>query len=118
MTQFFRPFLTQTTIPGSHTSKLPASGPQVIANTQAQHIQTADQLNLKINENILCYFVEEDLRVRRLNITGLYNTCMSEMDRMFVLGSIDVIRQLNGWNSMQASGIEVLVDDLKNLQEA
>ena len=77
----------------------------------------ADQLNLKVEDNILCYFVEEELRVRRLNITGLYNTCMSEMDRMFVLGSIDIIRQLNGWNSMQASGVEVLVDDLKNLQE-
>ena len=93
--------------------ELPKERNEVIVSTIL-----ADQLNLKINENILCYFVEEDLRVRRLNITGLYNTCMSEMDRMFVLGSIDVIRQLNGWNSMQASGIEVLVDDLKNLQEA
>jgi lipoprotein-releasing system permease protein len=43
---------------------------------------------------------------------------MSEMDRLFVLGHVDVVRQLNQWNSFQASGIEVLVDDLRNLEEA
>jgi lipoprotein-releasing system permease protein len=78
----------------------------------------ADQMNLAVGDAILCYFVEEELRVRKLLISGLYNTCMSEMDRRFVLGDIDVIRQLNGWSPQQASGIEVMVDDLRHLQEA
>jgi lipoprotein-releasing system permease protein len=77
----------------------------------------ADQLHLTVGDAILCYFVQEDLRVRKLYISGLYNTCMSEMDRLFVLGNIDLVRQLNQWKKSQSSGIELLVDDLKYLQE-
>jgi lipoprotein-releasing system permease protein len=42
---------------------------------------------------------------------------MTEMDKMFILGHIDVIRRLNGWDADQVSGIEVLVDDLHFLDE-
>ena len=78
----------------------------------------ANQLHLTVGDPILCYFVQENLRVRKLYVSGLYNTCMSEMDKLFVLGDIDMVRQLNHWKASQASGIEILVDDLKHLQEA
>lgn len=77
----------------------------------------ASQLHLTVGDQILCYFVQENLRVRRLYVSGLYNTCMSEMDRMFVLGDIALVRQLNQWKDSQASGIEILVDDLSYLHE-
>lgn len=92
--------------------ELPSAKNEVIISTVL-----ADQLHLTMGDAILCYFVQEDLRVRKLYITGLYNTCMSEMDRLFVLGNIDLVRQLNQWKKSQSSGIELLVDDLKYLQE-
>ena len=91
---------------------LPTAANEVIISTVL-----ASQLHLTIGDQILCYFVQESLRVRKLYISGLYNTCMSEMDRMFVLGDIALVRQLNHWTETQASGIEVLVDDLKYLHE-
>ena len=91
---------------------LPASANEVIISTVL-----ASQLHLTVGDNLLCYFIQESLRVRRLYVSGLYNTCMSEMDRMFVLGDIALVRQLNHWTESQASGIEVLVDDLKYLHE-
>ena len=91
---------------------LPASANEVIISTVL-----ASQLHLTVGDQILCYFVQESLRVRKLYISGLYNTCMSELDRMFVLGDIALVRQLNHWTETQASGIEVLVDDLKYLHE-
>lgn len=91
---------------------LPTSANEVIISTVL-----ASQLHLTVGDQILCYFVQESLRVRKLYISGLYNTCMSEMDRMFVLGDIALVRQLNHWKDSQASGIEVLVDDLKYLHE-
>ena len=91
---------------------LPASANEVIISTVL-----ASQLHLTVGDQILCYFVQESLRVRKLYISGLYNTCMSEMDRMFVLGDIALVRQLNHWKDSQASGVEVLVDDLKYLHE-
>ena len=95
------------------SGSLPEEKNEVIISTVL-----ANQLHLAVGDAILCYFVQEDLRVRKLYVSGLYNTCMSEMDRLFVLGDIDLVRQLNHWRASQASGIEVLVDDLKHLQEA
>jgi lipoprotein-releasing system permease protein len=92
--------------------ELPSAKNEVLVSTVL-----ADQLHLTVGDAILCYFVQEDLRVRKLYITGLYNTCMSEMDRLFVLGNIDLVRQLNQWKNSQSSGIELLVDDLKHLHE-
>lgn len=94
------------------SGSLPKEQNEVIVSTVL-----ANQLHLTIGDAILCYFVQDDLRVRKLYISGLYNTCMSEMDRLFVLGNIDLVRQLNQWKPSQASGIEVLVDDLRYLQE-
>ena len=93
--------------------RLPEAKNEVIISTVL-----ANQLHLSTDDAILCYFVEEELRVRRLYIVGLYNTSMSEMDRLFVLGNIELVRQLNHWKPTQASGIEVLVDDLRYLEEA
>ena len=93
--------------------RLPEAKNEVIISTVL-----ANQLHLSTEDAILCYFVEEELRVRRLYIVGLYNTSMSEMDRLFVLGDIELVRQLNHWKPTQASGIEVLVDDLRHLEVA
>jgi lipoprotein-releasing system permease protein len=95
------------------SGSLPTEKNEVIISTVL-----ASQLHLTVGDAILCYFVQDDLRVRRLYISGLYNTCMSEMDRLFVLGDIQLVRQLNQWKDTQASGIEILVDDLQYLQEA
>ena len=95
------------------SGSLPEEKNEVIISTVL-----ASQLHLAVGDAILCYFVQDDLRVRKLYVSGLYNTCMSEMDRLFVLGDIDLVRQLNHWRASQASGIEVLVDDLRHLQEA
>ena len=95
------------------SGSLPAEQNEVIISTVL-----ANQLHLTVGDPILCYFVQENLRVRKLYISGLYNTCMSEMDRLFVLGDIQLVRQLNQWKDTQVSGIEILVDDLKHLEKA
>ena len=95
------------------SGSLPEEKNEVIISTVL-----ASQLHLAVDDAILCYFVQEDLRVRKLYVSGLYNTCLSEMHRLFVLGDIDLVRQLNHWRASQASGVEVLVDDLRHLQEA
>ena len=51
---------------------LPETKNEVIISTVL-----ANQLHLTTGDAILCYFVEEELRVRKLYISGLYNTYMS-----------------------------------------
>ena len=89
---------------------LPQKNNDVIVSHELARI-----LSLKVGDDILCYFIEDNLRVRKFNICGLYNTYMTEMDKLFVLGNLEVVRHLNGWSDNQVSGIEVLVDDLRNI---
>ena len=93
--------------------RLPEKMNEVLLSTELSRL-----LSLSVGDDLLCYFVEDDLRVRKLLVSGLYNTCMSEMDKLFIMGHIDVVRKLNGWDNNQVSGIEVLVDDLRHLEEA
>lgn len=92
---------------------LPTATNDILISTELARI-----LSLNVGDHILCYFIEEDLRVRKLTIIGLYNTYMTEMDKLFILGNMEIVRRLNGWDSTQVSGLEVLVDDLRNLHEA
>lgn len=94
------------------SGNLPTAKNEVLISTTL-----AKQLHLTTGDAVLCYFVQDNLRVRKLYISGLYNTYMSEMDRLFVLGDISLVRQLNQWSDSQFSGIEVLVDDLNELNE-
>lgn len=80
--------------------------------------ELANSLRVKVDDRLLCYFIEDELRVRRLHVTGIYNTCMVEMDKVFVLGHIDMVRRLSEWDKDQVSGLEILVDDLRHLPEA
>ncbi len=89
---------------------LPKASNEILISTEL-----SKQLDLHVGDGFLCYFIQDDLRVRRLYIAGLYNTCMSEMDKVFILGDISVVRRLNAWKENQVSGIEVLVDDLHHL---
>lgn len=101
---YFTQNLTEGTLPN-------ATNEVLISTTLAR------QLQLHVGDNFLCYFIQEDLRVRRLYVAGLYNTCMSELDQLFILGDIDLVRQLNGWKDNQVSGIEILVEDLQYLDQ-
>lgn len=88
------------------------------ANEVIISMELARQLRLQVGDSFLCYFVGDDLRVRRVYVAGLYNTCMSAMDKVFILGDIALVRQLNGWDENQVSGLEVLIDDLHHLEKA
>jgi lipoprotein-releasing system permease protein len=51
---------------------------------------TAQQLNLKLNDRLLIYFVRPDgsLRPDKLTIVGLYKTSIEEYDRTFAVGDL------------------------------
>ena len=75
------------------------------------------KLRLGLDSTFYCYFVEEDVRVRRFTISGIYDTEFADYDDMFVIGDMATIRQLNQWEESQASGIEVRISDFSQLDE-
>ena len=75
------------------------------------------KLLLNTGDEVYCYFVGDNVRVRRWRIAGVYSTGFEEADSRFILAESSVVRQLNGWDDSKASGIELYVDDLSRLEE-
>lgn len=93
--------------------RLPENESEVIVSQRL-----CDLLNLRLTDPVLCYFVGESVRARKFMIAGIYRTGFGEFDERFILGDVNVVRRLNGWDENQASGIELRVDNIRNLYEA
>lgn len=77
----------------------------------------ADRLNLKVGDDFLMYFIENSLRKRKFEIVGIYNLGVEEVDEVFVIGDINLIRSLNNWDANQVGGYELRVDNFEKLDQ-
>lgn len=91
---------------------LPTQPQEVLISTTLAH-----QLQLKVQDPFFCYFVQEQIRARKMVVSGLYNTDFADYDEHFIVGDMGQVQTLNLWESNQVSGVEILVKDLKKLDE-
>ena len=79
----------------------------------------ANLLELKCGDSFLSYFVQniEDVRQRRFQIRGIYETGFLDYDKLFVYADIKHVRLLNGWDDDAVSGLELYVHDYKRLDD-
>ena len=77
----------------------------------------ADLLGLEVDDTFLTYFVQDEVRARKFQIVGIYETGFIDYDKLFVMADLRQVRRLNGWEADQVGGLEVLVDDYEHLDE-
>ena len=78
----------------------------------------ANKLNLKLGDKLYTYYISaENVRARRLEVAGIYQTNFSIYDNMFLLTDLYTVNRLNAWQADQASGIELEVADVSRLEE-
>lgn len=71
----------------------------------------ADKVNAKVGDDIIVHFFQNPPRFRKLKVTGIYETNLSEYyDSKVIIGDIRLVQQLNGWADGVAGGVEVFVD--------
>ena len=76
----------------------------------------ADKLQLKAGQKVYAYFIgNDDVRARKFTITGIYETNMTQFDQSLCFTDYNVPIRLNGWETDQCSGAELLVDDFDQL---
>ena len=80
--------------------------------------KSASQLNLNTGDDMVVYFIEQPPRVRKLKVSGIYNTGLDEFDNLYAFCHIDLIRKLNNWDENQTGGLEILINDLSKIESA
>lgn len=76
----------------------------------------ADKLNLKTGDKVYAYFIgDNNVRTRRFTISGIYQTNLTKYDEVMVYCDLYTVQHLNGWESDQASGIEMTVKDFDHI---
>src|SRR5690606_15851365 len=71
----------------------------------------SDKLRANVGDNIIVHFFQNPPRFRRLKVTGIYETNLSEyFDSKVILTDIRLIQRLNDWSDSLAGGVEVFLD--------
>ncbi|KPK82940.1 MAG: ABC transporter permease [Bacteroides sp. SM23_62_1] len=77
----------------------------------------ATLLKLQVGDEFIMYFVQDPPRMRRFEVSGIYETSLEEFDRIFVLADISHIQRLNDWTENQISGFELSIYNFNHLEE-
>ena len=79
----------------------------------------AAKLNKDVGDEIIVHFFQNPPRFRRLKVTGIYETNLSEyFDSRVIIADIAMIQRLNDWPDSVAGGLEVFVADPENIDNA
>lgn len=81
----------------------------LISGFMSRHLQ------LQTGQDVFLYFIQDPPRIRRFTISGIYDTGLEELDRLFVLGDIRHIQRLNDWDEDQIGGFEILAYDYQDI---
>ena len=77
---------------------------------------TSQQINAKVGDKILIYFIDNNTtvpRVRPVTVSGIYKTGIEEYDKTFAIVDMNLIRRLNGWTDTQIGGYEITLNDYR-----
>lgn len=78
----------------------------------------ANALKLKVGDKMDTYFLDEQIRARRLQVVGIYSTHFAEYDRLMLYTDLCLVNRLNHWQKEQSSGLEVQLRHPERLDEA
>lgn len=67
------------------------------------------KLGIGLGDKLYTYYIEDNIRARRLEVAGIYQTNFSMYDDMFLITDLYTVNRLNGWKGNLASGAELFV---------
>ena len=76
----------------------------------------ANLLRLEPGDALVAYFTRgEQIAARKLRVSGVFDTHFPEFDKVFVLADCRLLARLNLWDDGQVGGLEISVDDIRQL---
>lgn len=107
-------FIHQHLVAGAIPHFSDSAGKQQVVISQA----IADQLNLKLGDKVFAYFIDNTgVKARRFIVAAIYQTNLSQYDKVTCFIDFYTAVKLNAWETDQASGAELTVKDFDRLSE-
>ena len=107
-------FIHQHLVAGAIPHFSDSAGKQQVVISQA----IADQLNLKLGDKVFAYFIDNTgVKARRFTVAAIYQTNLSQYDKVTCFIDFYTAVKLNAWETDQASGAELTVKDFDRLSE-
>ncbi len=108
-------FFNDNLVKGKHfeVSQRKKTGKDVVISEEL-----AKTMGLDTGDNLYMYFIEDQARMRKYKIVGIYNSGMIDFDKMYVIADIHDVEKLNNWNynkNEEISGYEILINDFKDI---
>lgn len=76
----------------------------------------ANRLGLKVGDKFIMYFIQEPIRRRPFTIQGIYTTHTEELDKTYVIGSLDLIRRLNNLEENEVGAYQIRIKAFDSLE--
>ncbi len=109
-TAFLHRHLVEGRIP--HFTDSVSSGQVLVSKT------IAGRLHIGVGDKLDTYYLEGNIRARRLTVAGIYQTNFSSYDDLFLLTDLRTVVRLNNWKPEQVGGLEIRVADDASLDAA
>lgn len=78
----------------------------------------AKKLRLKLNDDVLIYFVQNPPRARKMSIVGIYDTGLIDFDKNLIFADLKLIQKLNNWNINQVGHYEIFLNSIDDVEKA
>ncbi|MCC6385083.1 MAG: ABC transporter permease [Bacteroidia bacterium] len=111
-TTFLNPVFLKSIVKGTFEQHPGKNTNPIVLSTRL-----ASLLNKKVGDHLFIYFIQNPPRVRKMTITGLYDSVMEEFDHVYAFSSMGLFQQLNGWGKNQYSGYEIETVDFRKSTE-
>ena len=75
----------------------------------------ADRLQLHAGDKVMTYFIDDKIKVRNLQVAGVFETDLEAFDAAYIVGGIGIVQGVNGWHGDIGTQVAVNMKDTRNL---
>ncbi|MFD2893193.1 ABC transporter permease [Sphingobacterium arenae] len=76
----------------------------------------ANRLHLDVGDKFIMYFIQDPIRRRPFTIRGIYTTHSEELDKTYVIGSLDLIKRLNNLQENEVGAYQIRINSFDILE--
>jgi len=97
---FFRDCLVEGTLPDYRGR---------ISNDILLSRPTARKLGFSVGDDVVAYFIGDEVKVRKFRLCGLFEAQLDEIDSRMAVADRRQVQRLNGWEKDEVSSIEIRI---------